>query len=114
MNTENNILLAEFMGFEVIKEKDFLDYTAGQMTDKTIIDSTLKYHNSWDWLMKVVDKIESVNDNEFVVEISDAMCEITGFEENADIKIYKCGGDKKDSVYNACIEFIRWYNKQNN
>ena len=48
--------------------------------------SELKYHTSWDWLIPVVEKIESLN--------------IVSFEKNL----------QKEGDYQAVIQFIKQYN----
>ena len=137
-NTENNILIAEFLGFRkvkgirdengryydyqmlsnltLIKEQEIeieSEWGYGLVEQDYIFSEDLIFHSDWNWLMEVVEKIETINDNEFIVEISDCMCEITGFEDNPYFKITACGGDKKDSVYNACLQFVSWYNENN-
>ncbi len=50
---ENNKLIAKFMDTEITNNT------------KNILGSSLKYHSSWDWLMPVIEKIESLN---FVID----------------------------------------------
>ncbi|MFA5207379.1 MAG: hypothetical protein WC428_01865 [Candidatus Paceibacterota bacterium] len=66
----------------------------------------LKYREDWNKLMEVVEKIESLGGN---ITIKGNTCEV----------IYKFGGignsstfEKKiDAVWNACVEYIIYYNK---
>jgi hypothetical protein len=66
----------------------------------------LKYQEDWNKLMEVVAKIESLGGN---VKINGNTCEV----------IYKFGGignsstfeNKIDAVWNACVEYIKYYNK---
>ena len=92
MTTENNKIIAEFMGATLIKD--------------------LKYHLDWNWLMEVVEKIESLG---YKVDISkwgnSQYCgiylngkKISGNETNTKI----------EAVYNASLEFIKWYNENKN
>ena len=53
----------------------------------------LKYHKSWDWLMPVVEKIEQVHEG-----VPQELIKLSLFSTI-------------DEVYNAIIEFIKWYNK---
>jgi len=74
-----NKLIGEFMG--VYSRKYGFDY------DK-IGNKGINYHKSWDWLMPVVQKIYSIDDN------------IDFFK---DINL--------ETTYKAVIEFIEEYNK---
>jgi hypothetical protein len=50
---DTNELIAEFMGYKVMKENDFLNYNYPKNTnlDNIMIDVAITYHKSWDWLM---------------------------------------------------------------
>lgn len=71
--TDNNKLLADFMGLvqssiknKYLTEKSLEGFGIGQLTE-------LKFNTDWNWLMEVVEKIESVKDKQgcsFFVEIS--------------------------------------------
>ena len=110
MNTENNKLIAEFMGYidNGCSEEGFL------ICPKTNYDvdiNDLKYHSDWNWLMEVVEKIESEG---FSIEMNrqeegDYQCLIT---KGNDIKFQTFSSMKIEAVYNACVEFIKWYNEQ--
>ena len=88
-----NILIAEFMGNSKEYEID-------------INTKTLKsYHTSWDWLMPVVDKIESLRDENgnayrFTIDMSNAQIEGTNIEIVG-------GSCKLDTTYQAVVEFIK-------
>jgi hypothetical protein len=47
MTTENNKLIAEFMGIDQVDIDTWLE-----------TNSNLHYHTSWDWLMPVIEKIQ--------------------------------------------------------
>ena len=74
----------------------------------------LKYHTSWDWLMPVVEKIESLGYNtlisNFQIQIS------TNNKENIQKNIVNLFCNKQspkiENLYEAVITFIKWYNKQ--
>ena len=81
---EDNKLIAEFMGYpNIANDKDKKDY----------LEDCVKYHESWDWLMPVVQKIEQY-------------CEGVP-QEMLNISLYS----DINEVYNAVIEFIK---NQNN
>lgn len=94
--------LAEFIGFDILSNGYY-------QFEGEITRSLPDFKNSWDWMMKVVEQIETVEDNTYIVEISDCMCQITGFETDNDPGIYCCGGNKKESVYDACYLFVEFY-----
>lgn len=75
------------------------------------INRDLKYHSSWDWLMPVVQKIESF---EFTVIIFSGCCDIEAKSDNQNFETIQNGGGqpKINSTWQSCIAFIRWYNKQ--
>ena len=104
MRTENNKIIAEFMNWSDTGNKGI----------------------QWNWLMEVVEKIEQTtiketygqfNEKESIaivsVVIENKFCQILSngiylneiISENKETKI--------EAVYNACIEFIKWYNEQN-
>jgi|DEB0MinimDraft_10_1074344.scaffolds.fasta_scaffold319734_1 hypothetical protein len=109
--TENNRLIAEFMGFEWMSEEDFLSYNypEGKDLKNVMIDvAAQKYQTSWDWLIPVVEKIENENHGCVLVVIEDERCHIdsqNGFE------IDSVGSSKIEATYNAVLEFIKLYNK---
>jgi len=72
-------------------------------------DEPLEFHSSWDWLMPVIEKIESLH---HTVGIHDTMCEILT-ERNLCEVLIKVNEDwtKIKVVYTAAVEFIKWYNK---
>ena len=111
---ENNKLIAEFMGvFDKILSTGNIHswsdapfyYTTEETKEKVIknICKYSKYDSDWNWLMKVVEKclVGEAEYNED--EAKKAIREI--YESLCNINI--------SSVYNACVEFIKWYNEQN-
>jgi len=127
MNTiENNKLIAEFMGFKFhdidgscycvngdkyIKPKSLIRLDKGEK---------LEYDTSWDWLMPVVEKIESLP------EVDEFMIKYDSVYKTIEVQILPSFKDsfericnfmpleepKIATVYNTCIEFIKWYNQQ--
>lgn len=116
--TENNKLIAEFMGglynnqsrLSLQSNEIWLPYH-GVCNYKSDNGKSLKYHSDWNWLMEVVEKIEGL---EYNVEFSKNHCIIIAEIEKVDSKrITKYSEIKIKAVYNACVEFIKWYNEQN-
>jgi len=95
MNTqENNKLIAEFMGAETLYNQ--LDYC----TDMAFPFDDLHFHESWDWLMPVVQKCRL-----------ESRCEYDEDDNWNEIhwSLEECNLDK---TYKAVVEFIKWHNNQ--
>jgi hypothetical protein len=100
MNTENNTLIAEFMGGIVVNESEiYFDVALFRYTlyTKNIPFDELLYDTDWNWLMEVVEKIKtivSLMEIPYTNELISALITVN-----------------KKAVYNACLEFIKWYNE---
>ena len=120
MTTENNKLIAEFMEFKQCKgirseSGKYFDYWAkenfscieeqeiqiesewgyGLVEQDLLFAEQLKFHKDWNWLMEVVEKIEPlISESEFKYRIGNDLLSVN-----------------KEGVYNACVEFIKWYNE---
>ena len=116
---ENNKLIAEFMGTPnsiggnipfIYEIGEPLPFSSIICTNENILDEILRevdefgseltpyitwYHNSWDWLMPVVEKI---------LIISNELNNIEKFSVITDQVPYI------NEVYKAVVEFIKWYN----
>jgi hypothetical protein len=106
---KENKLIAEFMGYELVGNT----YSKNNGMHWFIEP---QYHESWDWLMPVVEKIECTtidnddnSDNFFNVMIEVFECNING----GDICICKSGNTKLEATYKAVVEFINQYNEEN-
>lgn len=116
MNTENNKIIAEFMGAKTLTVDEFKAILKDNRdngfihTPNAEIDEDLKYHSDWNWLMEVVEKIESLG---YDVFINTCVCRITDVGQDVleDIETFNYE-NKIQAVYNACVEFIKWYNEQ--
>ena len=98
--TENNKKLAEFLEWEIKHySTPVCDIVTpfGQLTE-----TQLKFHNDWNWLMLVAEKIYALDIyyNEYI-DYNSSMFTSGKIELSTNIK----------HVYNACIEFVEWYNK---
>jgi hypothetical protein len=114
MITQNNILIAEFMGFK--KDSPSTNWYYDLKKSRYYRLNELLYDTDWNWLMDVVDKIDSLG---FVTEISgniERSFALIGLA-NSNSSISRVGYgvefmNKKDATYRAVIEFITWYNEQ--
>jgi hypothetical protein len=117
MNTqENNKLIADFMEYEF--DVDVWVATLSN-EDDTYLGKHLLFHSSWDWLMPVVEKIESFQDGNdgdsmrghlynFRIE-QNFVYILDG--ESMDVIIEMNGDNKREATYKAVVEFIKQYNK---
>lgn len=72
----------------------------------------LKFHNSWDWLMPVVQKIENLG---FVSYISSNNCSIHTVNFDPKKDDYMCHHTsltKREAIYHCVIQFINYYNEK--
>ena len=105
--TENNRLIADFMGLDV-----FYDTKVHHETAEKNKVTEMKYHSDWNWLMPVVEKIESLvftNDIYYNFNILGG-CQVYVISSDMEELIDVSAKTKLLSVYEAVIEFIKWYN----
>jgi hypothetical protein len=127
MNTiENNKIIAEFMGLS--KTKMFFNLKTGNYVKNENDDCKVRptevylknnkpitmfyYHKDWNWLMEVVEKIESLENTRFDFQINQYNVRIYD-HENIEFIVELNRDTKIEATYNACVEFIKWYNEQN-
>ena len=114
--TENNKLIAEFMGWHSKKinitssrpKGDGIELYLKEVTEYNgrLIEESLQFHTDWNWLMEVVEKIESLG---VVVEIRDNVCYI----ETTPIDYYsELEETKIQATYKAVVEFIKLYKQK--
>jgi hypothetical protein len=116
-----NILIAEFMGLDaqilstnnVHSWSDAPFYYITEDSKEKVMEGVSeysKYHKSWDWLMPVVEKIES--DERYDVDILQYGTRISDNQKEIVNNIANISFDKKiDHTYQAVVEFIK---NQNN
>lgn len=121
---EGNKLIAEFMGYHFKKNIERYAGTFYYKGKKRFVQpESLQYHSSWDWLMPVVEKIESIVDSyhgHFGVHISSNNCTIQATNFRSD-KIKEppmffadhYGATKIEATWLAVVFFIKWYNTHN-
>lgn len=118
---EGNELIAVFMGYERyednqgvwLKKEGLIISMHPKLED-------LKYHESWDALMPVVEKIETIQMEKhgyFAVYISSNNCTIEGTKYTPELRdevyhFYIYSVTKINATWHAVKEFIRWYNER--
>jgi hypothetical protein len=121
---DNNNLIAEFMGNKIVYDgiSHHFYYNDNNCMPKVIQTKNL-YNSSWNWIMKVVDKIESLKYisiyisktylcKKHRVEISYEAPDYQHSQNNKTIFIES--ESKIECVFFACVEFIVWYNSNKN
>lgn len=113
---ENNRLMAEFMGGKYDKDVSFpihrddiwlpVHGICRHNTIKSGYGKRLCYHESWEWLMPVAEKIQSTKTCD--IEICLKGLVVFGY----DVQTKRYAGTLIDELYRGCVEFIRWYNTQ--
>ena len=91
-----NKRIAEFMGFKMIVENYHGINIIEDPTKKTYDLHQLRYDSSWDWLMPVVEKIES----------------LPTFENWLGFTLIK-KSVSLELIYDNVVSFIEWYNSDN-
>jgi hypothetical protein len=114
MKTDNEII-AEFMNRA--KEADIYSHT--DENGVHIYESYYRYRKSWDWLMPVVEKIQSIKDSPglhsgstYLVTIKGGGCGIVADGITDVVKYsWKRGNTTIENVYSTVVVFIKWYNQ---
>jgi hypothetical protein len=97
---KDNEIIAEFMG-EVLTEEDHAhNFTLDQ----------LPYRTNWNWLIPVVEKIESLGGRTAILFSPNRHNICTISERDHTMLAQKESQTKIEAVYKAVVEFIRWYN----
>lgn len=119
--TENNRIIAEFMGWK--EQTDPTERWFGSFREpngilhKNTNTEPLLFHSSWDWLMPVVEKIEGLENSIYQVDIMQEGARILKrckhFDKPIDCTVSKMpeGTTKLEATYKAVVQFIKWYNE---
>ena len=92
---EGNKLIAEFLNQKLPSNSDFDIYL---------------YHSSWDWLMPVVEKIESLNHPVYINSNNCVIYEKVGRNHGWFIDNY--ADTKIEATWISCVEFIKITSKK--
>ena len=111
---KNNLLIAEFMGLEVMNSRDLANSEPLVQLSATTYLQKIQYDTSWDWLMTVVEKIESFQDPDkaatYNFKMEQSFIEI--IHNHTGKEIVKLDRNTKfKAVYDACVEFINYWNE---
>lgn len=110
---ENNKLIADFMALNyeaVIESQKAEQYVLGYRIPELISNNYLLYHNSWDWLMPVIEKIEGLGCRTSIIFTADS--KNVGSISLGEKTITNLGNSKIEAVYKTVVQFINWHNQQ--
>ena len=135
--TEKNRTLADFVGlikvnsvrnengkyfdyelndnFTLIKEEEIQiesNNGLGLVSQDYVFAEDLIFHSDWNWLMVVVEKIESLGYK--INNFSNNNYIYIGKDDVSSVIINEASLTKKEAFYNACVNFIQWYNENKN
>ncbi len=104
---KDNKLISEFMGASFNDEG--MTTICGKFGLERVSALNLRYHDSWDWLMPAVEKIEGLRDTNgnayrFTIDMCNAQIEGTHIEVIG-------GSCKLDTTYKAVVGFINQLNR---
>ncbi len=119
MSIKENMLLAEFLGWK--EQTDQTERWFGSFrTEEGILHRNtnkepLLFHSDWNWLMLVVEKINTIEGGRFTFQIMSMDVEIHDYLKGG-LYIDFFSGNTPDqlikSVYEACVEFVKKYNNE--
>lgn len=110
---EGNSLIAEFMGGKLIPYSHILKYwmwTEGYNPNYEVkyMENHLRYHESFDWSMEVLKRIEGFKYSSSIVYSQETNSHRVCFPDVGVEVIMKV---KIEALWWALIDFIKWYNK---
>jgi hypothetical protein len=116
---EENRLIADFMGVQYKSDEDYFKELTemredGIFYEQGYMESQLNYHESWGWLMPVVEKIEEYGYDFIASKRRATLTYDANFmdEMNNDVVYVEDCKDRKEATYKAVVEFIKQLNKE--
>ena len=99
---KDNKLIADFMGVQYKSDEDYIKKLKemrehGIGYEQGYMESQLKYHESWDWLMPVVEKCREESNAE---------------DSHWEAIYYSLEEVNKEKIYKAVVGFIKQLNKE--
>ena len=116
---KDNKLIADFMGVQYKSDEEYLKKLKemrehGIGYEQGYMESQLNYHESWDWLMPVVEMINLLDDYRYTFLIASMDTQIVDNITNDVIVEVSCKHSVDElikSVYEAVVKFIKQLNK---
>jgi hypothetical protein len=123
MKTDNE-LIAEFMGIRHRKQYGIMgdtEWTEVEVTYRTSIAEwqSAKWDKSWDWLMPVVERIQSIGYHTSMYHDCDKLTYtyrnemriVNSDESKIRYRELSNGETMIQCVYTAVVEFVKWHNQ---
>ena len=107
---ESNRIIADFIGaiqaYKPYVNTDDMEYDMygviptiedGENEKHYFLPQEMPFDTDWNWLMEVVNRIKQVGKEELKFSVEFQLAILT---------------TNKETIYNECLEFIKWYNEQ--
>ncbi len=101
---EGNFLIAHFMADKIEPPYYLFTWLKSQQKSGWYEIDRMQFHQSWDWLMPVVEKIENLQNelcNEYFWNKDDT-------KQHQDFRIFRI--PEIENLHISIVEFIKWYN----
>lgn len=119
---EGNDAIAEFIGLIPTNAKgcwgtcEYLEANPNSTLSCSVpFTDYLLFHNSWDWLIPTIEKIETLDNGKYEVVIRKTKCFINIFEEGkkGQILLLENYPDSKlIATWKAVVSFLNWYEQE--
>ena len=126
---EDNKIIAEFLDWEFDDLSETFETPFLKLVDPhafgdeqfscKLQDFELEFHSDWNWLMKVIEKIHSmqsygvlINPNGTYIQDEDDKVICMTFK-NEEVNGEIISSSNIEATFNCCAEFVKWYNEQN-
>jgi hypothetical protein len=106
---KENKMIAEFMGMKYDSNDSSVMIQMTPQGNEVIPIESMKYHKSWDCLMPVVERIESLSIVSFEKNLQEEGDYQVLFTKGYDILICHYADTSIEATYKAVIEFINTY-----
>lgn len=103
MKTDNE-LIAEFMGFKPYEDRRYGTMWPDPSRKDNPVLIGQHYHESWDWIIPVIHKIQSMGYRVNIDFGNIEQCAISNIDPMMSVV--------EDSAYKSVVSFIKWYNQQ--
>lgn len=111
----DNLLIAKFSGGDICDDNAYGLSNVSYISNGYVLSGItnirdLKYHESWDWLMPIVNKIKITEhvSKSYKVIISNKKTIIKDCD--GDLVCQYKGNNSLHNTYNCVIDFIKWFN----
>jgi len=115
---EGNKLIAQFMGAKIVERngQDAIFMFKDAHSPEYFLNTNYNtYHSSWNWLMPVVEKINTIDSYayNFVIRACNVRIDIPREGNLIVLETETTVDNQIKAVYEAVVKFIEWYNEKN-